>query len=104
MQQSTGSGPSIGSIAGMSIGVLAGIFVILGAMLVWRRRSQRRADFNLFYTDTLAAASGFHQSKGSGLDPRGAGGSGAITTTASSAEQPIYGRSAPEEDSKYEIS
>ncbi|KAK3842518.1 MAG: hypothetical protein J3R72DRAFT_132853 [Linnemannia gamsii] len=104
MQQSTGSGPSTASIAGMSIGVIAGIFVILGAMLVWRRRSQRRADFDLFYTDTLAAASGFQQPKNSGLGPRGTGGLGSTTTTASSAEQPIYGRSAPEQDEKYEIS
>ncbi|KAF9125092.1 hypothetical protein BGW39_007670, partial [Mortierella sp. 14UC] len=77
----------------MSIGVVAGIFVILGAMLIWRRRSQRRADFDLFYTDTLAASNGF-PSRGSGSAAGGA-------TTTSSAEQPIYGRSAPE-DEKYE--
>ncbi|KAF9907435.1 hypothetical protein EC991_010899, partial [Linnemannia zychae] len=90
MQLSTGSGPTTASIAGMSIGVVAGMFVILGAMLVWRQRSQGRANFDLFITDNLAAVSGF-QTRGSGS------GAGATTTT-SSAEQTIYGRSAPEDE------
>ncbi|OAQ27498.1 hypothetical protein K457DRAFT_21055 [Linnemannia elongata AG-77] len=93
MQQSTGTGPSTATIAGISIGILAGVFVILGAMLVWRKRSQRREDFDLFYGGTLAAASGF---------PSGSNGTDAGPGASSSAEQPIYGRSAPEEE-KYEM-
>ncbi|KAK3822407.1 MAG: hypothetical protein JOS17DRAFT_753478 [Linnemannia elongata] len=93
MQQSTGSGPSTATIAGISIGILAGVFVILGAMLIWRKRSQRRENFDLFYGGTLAAASGF---------PSGSDGTGTGAGASSSAEPPIYGRSAPEEE-KYEM-
>ncbi|KAG0313764.1 hypothetical protein BGZ97_009929 [Linnemannia gamsii] len=60
-------------------------------MLVWRKRAQRRANFDLFYGDTLAAASGFQPS-----------GSSSPPSSSAAAEQPIYGRSAPE-DEKYEM-
>ncbi|KAF9927410.1 hypothetical protein FBU30_003268 [Linnemannia zychae] len=94
-QQSTGSGPSKTTIIGVTAGVVGGVFAILAALLIWRKRSQRRADFDLFYSDTLAAASGFRRESGSG-------GGNVVASATATVEQPIYGRSAPE-DEKYDM-
>ncbi|KAG0364794.1 hypothetical protein BC939DRAFT_526582 [Gamsiella multidivaricata] len=61
LEKSSTSGPSTVVIAGASIGVVAGIFVILAALLAWRKRAQRKeaVSFDQFYNDSLAAASGF---------------------------------------------
>ncbi|KAF9359320.1 hypothetical protein BGX26_012605 [Mortierella sp. AD094] len=69
------SSPPTAVIASASVGVIAAIFVILAAMLIWRKRQQRKTSLDgLFMGDSsLAAASGF-------------------------LAKPIYARSDPDED------
>ncbi|KAG0007121.1 hypothetical protein BGZ65_006004 [Modicella reniformis] len=62
LQQTGTSAPSIVTIAAACAGVVGGVLVILAAILIWRKREQRRqrVSFDEFYNESLAAASGFN--------------------------------------------
>lgn len=54
--------PSIGSITGASVGAVAGVFVILVAVLFWRKRQQTPARIGDMFKD-VAALTGFQNDK-----------------------------------------
>ncbi|KAF9585423.1 hypothetical protein BGW38_002472 [Lunasporangiospora selenospora] len=59
LQQQTGmSSPSFGSIIGPIAGVIAAVLLALACLLLWRKRQQKKIAFELFYDESLVAASG----------------------------------------------